>query len=113
MVAGRFLGSILLTLFALPFVGGEVLGFWMLARASSLWIIPQLLLAVAVNLFFFEWLKSPTRKGRQLMDQIDGFRKYLSSSRVGVKASGDPSRRTVELLEENLPYALALDVENE
>ena len=113
MALGRFLGSILLTLFALPFVGGEILGFWMLARASSLWIIPQLLLVVAVNLVFFEWLKSPTGKGRQLMDQIDGFRKYLSSSRVGVKPTADPARRTVELFEENLPYALALDVENE
>ena len=113
MAAGRFLGSILLTLFALPFVGGEVLGFWMLAGASSLWIIPQLLLVVAANLFFFEWLKSPTGKGRRLMDQIDGFRKYLSSSRVGLKPTGDPSRHTVELFEENLPYALALDVENE
>ena len=113
MAVGRLLGSILLTLFALPFVGGEILGFWMLARASSLWIIPQLLLVVAVNLFFFEWLKSPTGKGRKLMDQIDGFRKYLSSSRVELKPTGDPSRRAVELFEENLPYALALDVENE
>ena len=89
------------------------MGFWMLARASSLWIIPQLLLLLAINLLFFEWLKRPTGQGRKLMDQIDGFRKYLSTSRVGVKPTGDPSRRTVELFEENLPYALALDVENE
>ena len=113
MTTGRLLGSILLTLFALPFLGGEVFGLLMLARASSLWIIPQLLLVVAVNLFFFEWLKSPTRTGQTLMDQIEGFRKYLSSSRVEVTPTGDPSRRTVELFEENLPYALALDVENE
>ena len=110
---GRLLGAILLTLFALPFLGAEVLGFWMLARASSLWIIPQLLLVVAINLLFFEWLKRPTGTGRKLMDQIEGFRKYLSSSRVEVRPTGDPSRRTVELFEENLPYALALDVENE
>ena len=111
--AGRLLGAFLLTLFALPFLGAEVLGFWMLARASSLWLIPQLLLVVAVNLLFFEWLKRPTGTGRKLMDQIDGFRKYLSSSRVEVRPTSDPSRRTVELFEENLPYALALDVENE
>ena len=111
---GRLLGALLLTLFALPFLGGEVLGFWMLARASSLWLIPQLLLVVvAVNLLFFEWLKRPTGTGRKLMDQIDGFRKYLSSSRVELRPTCDPSRRTVELFEENLPYALALDVENE
>ncbi len=78
---GRLLGAILLSLFALPFVAGEVFGFWMLTRASSLWIIPQLLLVAAVNLLFFEWLKSPTGMGRQVMDQIDGFRKYLSTSK--------------------------------
>ncbi len=113
VAAARVAGAVFITLFFLPFLGGEILGFWMLARASSLWLIPQLLVVVAVNLCFFEWLKRPTGEGRKLMDAIDGFRLFLSGSRVGFAPTADPTRRTVELFEENLPYALALDVENE
>lgn len=65
----------------------------------------------AMNILFFELLNAPTREGRALMDEIEGFRMYLG---VGEKERLDlvnPPEETPELFEKFLPYAMALDVE--
>jgi uncharacterized membrane protein YgcG len=65
------------------------------------------------NLVFFRLLKAPTRLGRDVMDEIEGFRKYLATAeknRLNTLGSIDEQ---LLLFEKYLPYALALDVAQE
>ena len=50
--------------------------------------------------------------GRGLMDQIDGFRQYLSVAEEDRLEFLNPPKKTPKLFERFLPYAIALDVEN-
>jgi uncharacterized membrane protein YgcG len=105
--------AITATLFALPFLFFEVMAIGMFAELSS-WLFPALLIiTVLINWLFYELLKAPTRAGRELLDKIEGFRRYIS---VAEKAELDykyPKGRTPELFEAYLPYALALGLEQE
>lgn len=65
-------------------------------------------------LALFHWLlKAPTVAGRKLMDQIEGFRLYLSVAEKDLLNFQHPPEKTPELFERYLPYAIALGVENE
>jgi uncharacterized membrane protein len=66
-----------------------------------------------LNITFFFLLKRPTLAGRSLMDEIEGFRMYLSVAEEERLKLSHPPDKTPELFEKYLPYALALDVENE
>jgi hypothetical protein len=66
-----------------------------------------------VNVIFFFLLKKPTLAGRSIMDEIEGFRQYLSVAEEARLNKLNPPEKTPELFERYLPYALALDVENE
>lgn len=68
---------------------------------------------IVVNLFFIYLLKAPTPFGRQLMDQIEGFKLYLSTAEQNRLEIMHPPQMTPELFERYLPYALALGVENQ
>jgi uncharacterized membrane protein YgcG len=112
----RFLtivGAIFACLFALPFVLGELAALAFLSIAVS-WPAAACLAAIAVEIAVFRrLLKAPTREGRRVMDALEGFRLYL---RVGERERLNmltPPERTPELFERYLPYALALDVEND
>jgi hypothetical protein len=99
------------TLVGLPFLAGEVFGLFMLSQVSSAWTAPLAVALGAINWGFLYLLKQPTRAGRALMDQIDGFRMYLTT------AAGDALRqappRTPQRFEAMLPYAIALGVEDQ
>ena len=60
----------------------------------------------------FSWLQAPSREGRRVMDQIDGFKQYLSVAEEDRIRQLNPPEKTPELFERFLPYAIALDVEN-
>jgi uncharacterized membrane protein YgcG len=66
-----------------------------------------------LNVLFFYLLKRPTLAGRSIMDEIEGFRMYLSTAEEQRLNLLNPPDKTPELFEKYLPYALALDVENE
>jgi uncharacterized membrane protein YgcG len=72
-----------------------------------------ILALVLTNLLFFYFLKAPTLKGRRVMDQMEGFKLYLSVAEKERLEMFHPPEKTPELFEKYLPYALALDVENE
>lgn len=64
-------------------------------------------------LSLFQWLlKAPTVLGRQLMDQIEGFKLYLQVAEQDLLNFQHPPEKTPELFERYLPYAIALGVEN-
>ncbi|MFA5047637.1 MAG: DUF2207 domain-containing protein [Patescibacteria group bacterium] len=110
--AQSFIAALFLTLFSLPFLGGEVAGIFMLSTASSFWIAPILIILLAVNFLFLFLLKAPTSEGRRLMDEIEGFKWFLSVTEKDRMNFHNPPQATPELFEKFLPYALVLGVEN-
>lgn len=105
--------AIFITLFAIPFVLGEIFGIGVLAGAASGTILLLLLATVFLNVLFYHLLKAPTLMGRIIMDQIEGFKMYLSTAEKDRLNILNPPEKTPELFEEYLPYALALDVEQQ
>jgi len=78
-------------------------------------MIPALAAALLGSLAFagFRWLKAPSREGQRIRDQIAGFREYLGVAEEDRLNALHPPKKTPELFEKFLPYAIALDVENE
>ncbi len=68
---------------------------------------------VVTNLVFYFLLSAPTVQGRKLLDQIEGFRMYLKTAEEERLKVLNPPEKTPELFERYLPFALALDCENE
>ncbi|HWP24956.1 MAG TPA: DUF2207 domain-containing protein [Xanthobacteraceae bacterium] len=78
---------------------------------EALAIVPPML-AAAVAAFAFYLLKAPTRRGRRVMDAIEGFRQYLGVAEEDRLQFLHPPEKTPQLFEKFLPHAIALDVEN-
>ncbi len=107
------LPAILMTLFALPFIGGELFGLYMLTELTSISMSFVLLIAAIINWLFYELLKAPTLAGQKLLDKIEGFKQYIDIAERHELDFKHPKGRSPELFEEYLPYALALDVEQQ
>ena len=105
--------ALFMSLFATPFVSGELFGISALVSSTSLSVIAILALMVFINLLFYRLLKAPTLTGRKIMDKIEGFKMYLSVAEKDRLNILNPPEKTPELFEKYLPYALALDVEQE
>lgn len=97
-------------LFALPFVAGELMGVWFLLNLAGLGYLLVLLGVLGTDAWFYHLLKAPTRAGRRLLDQVEGFRRYLAVAEAE-EAAGDRRWEDLGLFERYLPYAMALDVE--
>ena len=94
-----------LAFWAIMFFGGSFASI----SAGSVAIIG----ATAALCFVFLFLmKAPTKYGRQIMDEIEGFKLYLSVAEKDRLNFHNPPEKTPELFEAYLPYAIALDVEN-
>ena len=101
-----------MSLFSLPFIAGEIVGIVLFTTMTSLLSILLVLSIVVTNFIFYRLLKAPTILGRRMMDHIEGFKMYLETAeeeRLNMMTAPD---KTPELFEKFLPYALALDVEN-
>ncbi len=72
--------------------------------------LPLVLVPLASSAF--TWMKAFTVEGRQVADQIEGFRQYLGVAEEDRLNALNPPEKTPELFERFLPYAIALDVEN-
>jgi uncharacterized membrane protein YgcG len=107
------IGAIFITLFSIPFFAAEVFVFIMLGAQISAAIPVVLLSAIAINILFHYLLKAPTRAGRQLLDQLAGFREFLDVAEREEMNFRNPPEKTPELFERYLPYALALGVEQQ
>lgn len=73
-------------------------------------LLPLLALPLVISSFF--WIAAPTREGRRVLDQIAGFKQYLSITERDRLDRMHPPEDTPELFERYLPYAIALGVEN-
>ena len=111
--SGSYGAAIGATLFSLPFLGFEAVGIGMFSASVSPFATAILIAVVLVDAVFYHLLKAPTLMGRRVMDRIEGFKLYLSVAEQARLEALHPPDKTPELFEKYLPYAIALDVENE
>ena len=109
----NFVMAFFVTLFTLPFLAGEGFGLFMFSEATSIPAVLCIFIIVLLNILFYHFMKTPTIKGRQAMDQIEGLKLYLSVAEKDQLKELNPPEKTPEVFEKFLPYALALDVEQE
>jgi len=101
------------TLMAILFTAVEVVAIVMFFNMSSTLQIGLVLTLIGVNLLFYYLLKAPTRLGRRTLDEIEGFKHYLTVAEEDRWKILNPPERTPELYERYLPYALALGVDQQ
>lgn len=99
----------------LPTMLGSVLAFVVLAVAEL--VTPAVIAVFVLNglmqVLFLTLMKAPTRRGRTLMDQLDGFELYLKVAEKDDLNIQHPPELTPALFERYLPFAIALGVEND
>ena len=104
-------------LFVIPFVIFGVGGPAMFAVGGGspvlYMVIGAAVLLAVMNLIFFYLLRAPTVPGRKLLDEIEGFRLYMTTAEEERLKVLHPPEKTPELFERYLPYAMALDCENQ
>ena len=109
-------GKCLLTLVGMAALGiAFAVGMPVLnAALNSGWWLPLVLplLAAPIVVSAFWWIAAPTKEGRKVLDDIAGFKQYLSITEGERLDRMTPPRDTPELFEKYLPYAIALAVEN-
>ncbi|MFC1495789.1 DUF2207 domain-containing protein [Candidatus Margulisiibacteriota bacterium] len=111
--AKKWFQAIFMSLFCIPFLIGGIVGAGALSQALSFAVVVIFIIAAALNVVYFYLLKAPTVAGRRIMDQIEGFKMYLSVAEKDRLNMSDAPEKTSQLFEKYLPYALALDVENQ
>src|SRR5262249_52877856 len=101
-----------LTIFSIPFMGGECVGIGLLVWASGVITAAIIASALFVNVLFHHLLKTRTLAGRALLDRVEGFKMFLKTVDADrLQTMSPPPNKTPELFERFLPYALALGVE--
>lgn len=74
---------------------------------------PALFIALlATNIVFGFLIRAFTEEGRKLVDEIEGFKLFLSVTEKDRLSFHNPPEKTPQLFEKFLPYALALGVEH-
>jgi len=110
---GDKLGAVFSTFFALPFLGGLLFGTFIFITAVSFGGVVALMTVLFINFLFYHLLKAPTLQGRKIMDQLEGLKLYLTVAEKEKLNLLNPPEKTPELFEKFLPWALALDVEQQ
>ena len=110
--------SLFTLIFLVPFVGAGIMVpsvafFTGSVTGLAKWFLIGAVALVACNLVFYWLLKAPTQKGRAVLDQLEGFRLYMTTAEEERLKVLHPPEKTPELFERYLPYAMALDCENE
>ncbi len=76
-------------------------------------VIGTIVLSFVTMAFFAIIMKSPTIRGREVLDQMLGFKDFLEIAEKDELNLRNPPQKTPELFETFLPYALALGVDQE
>ena len=97
----------------LMLTGAVIVILFLLFKTAQATFTVVYVLMILVNVLFYYLMKAPTPLGRKAMDRIEGFRMYLRTAEKDRLNLLNPPERTPELFERFLPYALALNVENQ
>ncbi len=105
-------GSLIL-IFMMCCVASLVFGDVILAGNFGLWVIAVAPFLTILNVMQLQWMKAPTREGASLLTEIEGFRHFLLAVEQLPMQRSDAPSVTAGLYEKYLPYAVALEVEQE
>ncbi len=99
----------------MPTFVGSLMAFGALILAGLVtpMVVAVFVLNGAMQAIFLILMKSPTRRGRELMDKLDGFELYLKVAEKDDLNIRHPPELTPALFERYLPFAIALGVANE
>lgn len=67
---------------------------------------------LVINVLFYHLMRSPTSVGRDLLNQIEGFKLFFHTTEKPRFAALAPPEMTSDLLDRYIPYAIALSEEN-
>jgi uncharacterized membrane protein YgcG len=102
-----------LLLFLAAFFGSELYLLYKIGQSVGM-LTPALIFGTYfLNYWMPAWLKAPTTQGRSLMDKIEGFKMYLDVAEVNRMKIFNPPEVTPDIFEKYLPYAIALDLEQQ
>ena len=104
--------SVFMSFFILPFVGADVFVAYMFRGLVPRHLVAAALVLGAVNVLFYHLLEAPTLRGRGILDELDGFKDFLTATDADRLDRMNEPDRTPELFERYLPHAIALGVEN-
>ena len=105
--------AVFISIFAVPFMIGEVVGIVFLIAMSSVIMAALILIFAALDYIFLRLIRAYTPEGRALLDAVEGFRMYLAVGERYELSVMQLPERTPALFEKYLPYAVALDVESQ
>ncbi len=108
--AKQFGAGLFTFLFSLPFLIGWFFGAFMLTQNSSPLLTAVILIMALLNIVFYHLIKAPTKKGRKVLDHIEGLKHYLSVAEKDRLNMASSPPQTATHYEEFLPYAIALGV---
>lgn len=105
--------ALFITIFSLPFVSAEIFVIVILLQSTTPLFVFNLFALGIINNVFYHLLKAPTLRGRMLMDKIEGFKLFLTTTESNRFQMLYPAGKTPELFERYLPFAISLDVETQ
>ena len=75
-----------------------------------------IIVSIVMCIVFYHLLKAPTKASRKILDEVDGFKEYMSlaeGQEIKIFNLTNAPELDVSLFEKYLPYAIALDVEQD
>ncbi|NJD17706.1 MAG: DUF2207 domain-containing protein, partial [Gemmatimonadetes bacterium] len=103
--------AVFLSLFALPFIGAEITVSVILVTLAPRHLLLAAIVLGLLNVLFYHLLERPTLKGRGVLEALEGFKAFLTTTDADRLDRMLVPQRTPELFERWLPHAIALGVE--
>ncbi|MEJ1967334.1 MAG: DUF2207 domain-containing protein [Rhizomicrobium sp.] len=109
----NFFNALVSTAFAVALTGAMLSAILAFGATLSAWTAVALIAGGVLAYVFYHLLKAPTALGARTLDQIDGFKMFLETAEKDRLEILNPPQVTPEVFEKFLPYAIALDCENQ
>jgi hypothetical protein len=109
----NFIGAVFSSAFALVLILALGYLLYKLSETVQFLAMATLIAQGVLAYVFYHLLKAPTLAGAKIRDQIDGFKMFLTTAEKPRLEILHPPDVTPEVFEKFLPYAIALDVENQ
>ncbi|MEI6845574.1 MAG: hypothetical protein WCK36_00840 [Candidatus Firestonebacteria bacterium] len=106
----NIIAAVILSLFVLPFLSAEIFVFRQLLNMLDAGSFLFLLALAGLNLYFRYHLRNYTEEGLRVLQELLGFRAYLTYSGEDTLETGAVTSTVYELY---LPYAIALKAERQ
>lgn len=97
----------------LPCAAGIIVGSVIIGASFGWLALAAIAFLSILNLAFMHLFRTPTFEGRKLLDEICGFREFLHSVEQHPMDRSDAPGNQSGLYEKYLPYAVALEVEQQ